>query len=660
MDAVSTEIMKNRFTAMAEEAATVAYRTAHTTFVKQTQDFQVALASLDGSFFAYPVMTGVTSGSGQTVAGLIDAFPREAYRRGDVLISNDPFRTWGLVTHTMDIHLARPIFVGDELVCFAWSFVHASDIGGAAPGSISPDLYEVYQEGIRLRPTFAVREGVVNKDVMNALHDNSRIGDAVWGDLEAMMAAMRLLDDRVNELCAKTGVAAFHQGIDDVMAYAEAKARSVISGLKDGTYTFCDYLEADAEDDAIMIHCRLTISGDEAEIDYAGSSPQVHAAMNFTTGGRTHPFLCLGLTNYIQTVEPTVPINGGIIRPIRAHAPPGTIMNAELPAAMGNRWVAVMRTYDALIGCLNQAISGGIAACGAGQAGIISTTWVEAETGLSRVAVVEPFSGGSGGRVRTDGVHATDTMIGYLKSTPIEHVEVETPLIVREHALEPERIGHGRYRGGAAVRIALQCRAPEAKVTVRGLDRFLFQPWGVFGGAPGHAGETWLNPDGPNPEALGRIKVLTMKEGDLLRMISPSGGGFGNPRLRDPELVLADVRDGLIGVGTARDVYRVVIGPNGVDQEGTAELRGENGSVEAFLISQGPARLNYERRWPVASTLALTERLMAIPAGLRRFVRERARATLRMNSPSPTAEQASAAVLAEALRLGANVGSPDG
>lgn len=121
-------------------------------------------------------------------------------------------------------------------------------------------------------------------------------------------------------------------------------------------------------------------------------------------------------------------------------------MNAEFPAAMGNRWVAVMRTYDALIGCLNQAIPGGIAACGAGQAGIISAAWVDPTSGRSRVSVVEPFSGGSGGRVRADGVDATDTMIGFLKSTPIEHVEVETPLIVRRHELVPGRIGHGRYQ----------------------------------------------------------------------------------------------------------------------------------------------------------------------------------------------------------------------
>src|SRR5215203_5523803 len=526
MDPVLTEIMKNRFTAMAEEAATVAYRTAHTTFVKQTQDFQVALARTTGEFFAYPIMTGVTSGSGQSIAGLTEHFRSEDLQPGDVLISNDPFRTEGLVTHMMDVHLARPVFVGGELACFAWSFVHASDIGGAVPGSISPELTECFQEGMRLRPTKLVRAGTLNADVANILHDNSRIGDAVWGDLEALMSAMRLLDDRVGELCRKVGIETFRSGIDSVMAYAERKAREVIGRLTDGTYTFSDYLEGQTSEDAVHIHCTLTIRGEEADIDYSGSSPQVHAALNFRTGDRSHPFLCLGLTNYIQTVEPSIPINGGILRPIRATAPSGTVMNAEFPAAMGNRWVTAMRVYDALIGCLNQAIPGGIAACGSGQAGIISTAWIDPKSGRNRVAVVEPFSGGSGGRCRADGVDAVDTMIGYLKSTPIEHVEVETPLIVRRHELVPDQIGHGRFRGGAAVCMELQCRAPEAKVTVRGLDRFRFQPWGVFGGFPGHNGRTVLNPE-TDPQEIGRIKVLTLKQGDLLRMVSPSGGGFG-------------------------------------------------------------------------------------------------------------------------------------
>ncbi|MFI5013008.1 MAG: hydantoinase B/oxoprolinase family protein [Hyphomicrobiales bacterium] len=629
MDPILTEIMKNRFTAMAEEASTVAYRTAHTTFVKQTQDFQVAVAKTSGEFFAYPTMTGVTSGSGQSVLGLIDAFDPAELEAGDVLISNDPFRTAGLVTHIMDIHLARPIFVAGELVCFAWSFVHASDIGGAVPGSISPELVEVFQEGLRIRPMKLLRAGRPNKDLIDILRDNSRIGDAVWGDLEALMAAMRLLDRRVNELCAKLGLAAFRQGIEDVLAYTERKAREVIAGLKDGTYEFADYIEGSGQDEAVLLHCRLVIEGEEAEIDYSGSAPQVQAALNFFTGNRSHPFLCLGLTNYIQTVAPSIPINGGILRPIRAHAPAGTVMNAEFPAASGNRWVAAMRTYDTLIGCLNQAIEGGIAACGAGQAGIISASWRDQLSGHNRVSVVEPFSGGSGGRVKADGVDANDTMIGYLKSTPIEHVEVETPLIVRRHELIPHRLGHGRFRGGAAVRIELECRASEVKITVRGLDRFRFQPWGVFGGAPGHNGRTMVIRRDGSTEEIGRIKVLTLRQGDRLVMESPSGGGFGDPFEREPALVLRDWLDGFLTLEIAKSVYGVAIADGGLDRERTRELRAAKDRAARQEVAHGAERRRYEDIWPVATSVAFANALLETPIGLRPILGELSRDDLK-------------------------------
>ncbi len=419
MDPVRTEIMRNRFAAMAEEAATVAFRTAHTTFVKQTQDFQVALARPEGEFFAYPVMSGVTSSCGQSIAGFLQAFAADPPAPGDVLISNDPFGSAGLATHTMDIHLVMPIFApgvfgGDELVCFAWSFVHASDIGGAVPGSISPDLTEIYQEGIRLRPAKLYRRGVASHDIANILRDNSRIGDDVWGDLEAMLAAMRLLERRVHELIARVGIVEFRAGIEDVLDYAALKAREVIGALTDGSYTFSDYVEGATADEAIHIHCRLTIDGENAAIDYSGSDPQVQAAFNVHTGSATHPMLCLGLIHYILTVQPSIPMNGGLMRSIRTHAPAGSLLNADMPAAMGNRWVSAMRGYDTQIGCLNQAVPGGIAACGAGQAGIISVAWTDPRSGRGRVAVVEPFSGGSGGRVRAEGVDGNDTMIGFL------------------------------------------------------------------------------------------------------------------------------------------------------------------------------------------------------------------------------------------------------
>lgn len=625
MDIARTEIMKNRFSAMAEEAAVLAYRTAQTTFMKQTQDFQVALARTTGEMFAAPTSTGVTAAGRTTIVGLIKHF--SDYAPHDVVISNDPFSTDGLVTHQMDIHLARPIFYHGDLIAFAWSFVHASDVGGAVPGSISPELSECFQEGFRLRPTKLVRSGVLNQDIVHFVQDNSRIGDQVWGDLEAMMAAMRLLERRVIALCDRVGLAAFRQGIDDVMDYAEAKARNVIAGLRDGEYQFSDYLELENEEHPVHVHCRLHIKGDEAEIDFEGSDPQVNAALNFNSGGPAHQMLCMGLTNYIETMEPSIPINAGMVRPIRARAPSGTVMNATFPAAMGNRWMTAMRCNDALTGCLNQAIPGGVTACGAGQAGIIFAAWQEAASGRTAVAVVEPFCGGSGGRLHADGVDAIDTMLGFLKSTPIEHVESETPLLVRKHALVPSSFGHGRYRGGASVHIELECQSVQAQITVRGLERQRFQAWGVQGGHPGRSGETWLLRDGAQM-ALGRVGLLRMQRGDLLRMISPSGGGFGDPLTRPANLVLEDVTNALLSEAEAEEIYGAVIRHGALDVSATERRRAQLTSVNRSIpiVVHGEVRREYEMRWSTEASAAFATALLQVPPGLRATVQRAARA----------------------------------
>ncbi|PDT63973.1 methylhydantoinase [Bradyrhizobium ottawaense] len=654
MDLARTEIMKNRFSAMAEEAAVLAYRTAHTTFMKQTQDFSVALACSKGETFATPMSAG-TGGGGGPVTGLIEHF--SDYQPGDVVISNDPFSSGGVITHQMDITLARPIFYHGELVAFARSFVHATDIGGAVPTSISPELHECFQEGFRIRPTKLIRAGQINHDIVNFVKDNSRIGDEVWGDIEAMMAAMRLLEQRVTSLCERVGVAAFRQGIDDVMDYAEAKARAVIGSLRDGEYGFSDYLEGLNADEPVHIHCRLRIAGDEAEIDYAGSDPQVNAALNFNTSGRVHAALCRALTNYILTAESSTPRNGGLLRPIRTSAPSGTVMNAEFPAAMGNRYMTMMRCYDALMGCLNQAISGGITACGAGQAGIISTSWPDATTGRTRVAVVEPFCGGSGGRVRADGVDANDTMLGFLKSTPIEHVESETPLLVRQHALVPSSFGHGRHRGGASVCIELECLNAKATVTVRGLERSRFQPWGVNGGNPGRKGEAWLLQNGQETE-LGRVGLLTMRRGDVLRMVSPSGGGFGSPLDRPVARVLEDVTNGMLSEAEAAEIYGVVIRDRAVDEFETAKLRATKSEKQGGMspVTQGQTRIEYETIWPTEASIALANAVLEVPRGLRSEVRSEARTALAaMRTPINT-EMARDAVVASARRMGASIG----
>ena len=623
MDPIRTAIMNNRFTAIVEEASTTLHRTAHTTFVKLVQDYQCAIATPDGDIFAYPRLSGVTHVIGVPLQETLAKFDRDDIRPGDVIVTNDPFSSDGMITHLMDITLIRPIFFEGELMGFGWAFVHASDIGGAVPGSISPAFTEVFQEGLRIRPTKLYREGVLVEDIKNIFLDNSRIPDEMWGDFQAMLAAIEGMERRLVQLCERYGKAVVKAGMREVIDFAEAKARSVIARIPDGTYHFSDYLEGLAEGQYTYINTTMTVAGDEVFFDFAGTDPQIPAAYNLTTGARTHPYLVQALVSYILTIEPHTPRNMGILKPIRTNVPRGTVINAVFPAAGGSRVASSARTYDTLIGCLHQAVPEGLAAGGSGMVGIIVVSARDRRTGKNRVSVINTICGGGGGRRGKDGIDGTDVRFGMLQSVPTELIEVETVAMVRAYQLLPDTQAAGRWRGGSAVAMEIENTGHEATVTVRGLNRFHFRPWGADGGEPGRLAKVIADPGTARERSIGKITVLQMKKGDVVRIISSAGGGLGDPLQRDVDAVRADLELGLLTADHAREVYGVVVDADGLpDGEATAALRAAMASTrrEAGPFSFGAEREAQDRLWPHTARVALAKGAMEAEVALRHAV----------------------------------------
>lgn len=628
MDPVRTAIMNNRFTAIVEEASAVLHRTAHTTFVKLVQDYQCALATPEGDMFAYPSQSGVTVFIGLPLQETLNRIGRENFAPGDCYITNDPFFTDGLVTHMMDVTLIYPIFRGEKLIAFGWSFVHASDIGGAVPGSISPTFTESFQEGLRVRPIKLFDRGRVNPDAKNIFLDNSRIPDEMWGDFQAMLSAMKSMDKRLNQLCDRYGVDAVEEGMGEVIAFAELKARQVISGIPDGVYSFSDYLEGIDENQHSHITATMTVNGEEIEIDFTGTDPQVAAAYNFIIGDRTHPYVTQALTYYIMSVEPSSPKNAGLLRPIKTKAPRGTVINAEYPAAMGSRVAAGTRVFDVVLGCLNQALSQGVMAAGAGMVGIIVANARDPQTGRQRVSVLNPIIGGGGGRNGKDGIDGVDGRSGALKSIPTEILEVETVMHMRRCHLLADTQAPGQWRGGAALVMEIENTGHEATMTVRGMNRFNFRPWGYAGGHPGKLAEVITNPGRADEKSIGKIRVLEMARGDVVRIISPAGGGFGDPLDRDPEQVLRDVQMDLLSLKVASDGYGVIIDKNAVDQEATRTRRAElKAKLAVGEFAYGPERDAYNQIWTPEIRSFLAKTILAMPKPSRQrtieFVREK-------------------------------------
>ena len=617
MDAVRTAIMSNRFNAIVEEASAAIYRTAHTTFVKLVQDYQCAVATVDGDMFAYPMLSGVNVFVGSPLKPTLDAIGLENLKPGDIIITNDPFATDGLVTHLMDITLLYPIFRNGRMIAIGWSFVHASDIGGAVPGSISPAFTEVFQEGLRLRPIKLYESGILNETVKAILNDNSRIPGELWGDIKAMISGLKSIDKRINELCERYGDSDVEQSMIDVIDYAEAKAHAVIQSIPDGEYDFSDYLEGIKDGQLAFFTARMTVRGGQIELDFNGTDPQLPAAYNLVCGASTHPYLVQCLYAYILTMDPLTPRNAGILRAIDARTPRGTVLNAVFPASGGSRAASATRAYDVILGCLNQALPEGLAAADSGNAGIIVVAAPDPRTGRDRVSVINAIHGGGGGRRSRDGVDGTAVRYSQ-RSVPVEIIEVETAIVMQAIRIVPDSRRAGRYVSGAALEMDIENTADRAVMTVRNMNRFVFAAWGFRGGEHGMLGKAVLNPGRGNERSVGKISVLEMLRGDVIRITSPTGGGFGNPLDRDLDAIETEINNGMLSRERAANVYGVIFDSFGRVDFSASETR--RGNLKAEFnpeFSFCAERERKDRVWPEAARRKLASEALSLDLRVR-------------------------------------------
>lgn len=619
-DKVTLEILKSYFVAIAEGMGYTLERTSHTTFIKESADFGTAIATPRGEFFAYPRAIGVTSFVGINLAPTLAAFTD--YAPGDVIITNDPYSTQGLATHLPDIHLIKPVFHEGELHCFAWCFIHCSDVGGLAPASISPLAFDIHQEGFRIPPRKLVDAGTLDEGFLELFLANCRIPEQNWGDLKAMLAALNTAERGMQELAAKFGLGVVGQAMEDVLAWSEERVRALVRSIPDGDYAFADYMDDDFDGAPLRLAVTLRVRGEAIELDYSGSDPQVGGALNLPAFGERHPFLLQGLINFMLSEDPSIPLTGGVVRPFRVVAPAGTVVNPLFPAAVGVRYATVVRLYNVVLGALAQAVPERTPAAGAGQAAMVVLSVPDAASGKRDVSVLEPMFGGGGATARADGPAAIDSAAGFLKNTPVESMEAHIPVLAERYELLPDSAGAGKQRGGWGTRFDFRILQPESIVTARGIERTRFEPWGLAGGAASHRTRTLVNADTPDEQAIGRIDVLHLEPGDVVSIRATGGGGYGNPFDRDPALVSADVRSGLLSEAAAEREYGVVIDGGEVDQLATSAHRSAlHGARNLPLFDLGPSRRAYEAVWTDELSTALAGLLMSLPSPYRAYAK---------------------------------------
>jgi N-methylhydantoinase B len=657
-DPVFLEILNNRLNGIVSEMGHIIHKASFTPFIKEAWDFGEGLVSLGGEIFSYPRDIGVAFMVAALMDDAVKAF--DHYEPGDVIIANDPVSTGGLCTHLPDLHLLKPYFRDGELICFSWTFIHSSDVGGLVPGSIAPIAFDIYQEGLRLPAMKLYKAGKLNEEVMQILLANSRIPYHNEGDLKALLASMEVAEKRLDQTIDKYGLAPFKQGIDDLLLYGETRSRDVIASIPDGAYEMTDYMELDVVGQPpARLKLRLEVAGSEIHLDFSGSDPQVRAALNLPTLGKNHHFINAGVFNFIYAIDNSIPVNRGILRPIRVTIPSGTILNPEATAAVGVRFATAVRVMDMIFGCLSQAterpdaparVRGKVPTAGSGLLGVVLLSLVDEKTGELKVNVVQPMWGGSGGRPTKDGIDGADLAAGFLRNIPAETSEAELPMLVHKYQFADGPPPAGKWRGGLGLDLRFEVFTPDSVVTARGMERFQFRPWGRSGGEYGTLGKTVLNPDTPEAKSIGKIiDALRLEPGTVVQILTPAGGGYGDPLERTPDLVLRDLTDGFIDAEHAAKTYGVVLRDGAVDLDATKAKRFElaKGRPDPAAFSYGPERDDYEKIFTPAMQDELVGLLGAVPPAQRQYWKGRVIAELfRLGAGASDSERDVAAILA--------------
>jgi len=621
IDKVTLQVLANHCRAAAENMAYTLYRTALSTFVKETQDFTVMLTDPAGTTVAVPIDLGATWYPGISYGRAIAMIPD--YEPGDVGFTNDPYSGY-VATHVPDLHLWKPIFHAGEIVCYVAGHIHNTDMGGAVPASLSRSLTEIHQEGIRFPPMKLYRAGKLDESLLKVMLLNVRKPEQNAGDLRALVGALNTGERKVQAMLAKFGSDQFREGLAGLLDWAEHQAREILRSIPDGEYMFSDYADEDSVDgNPCRLALTLRIKGDAAELDFTGTDPQLTSSLNVPTGSDPHHTLLLvGVYYVLYTLNPQLVLNAGLTRPFTCIVPEGTVLNPVFPAAVGMRSLTCARLRSLIFGAFSQAIPHRMPAAPAGSNSIVNVMTTDERTQRSVIAAINPVVGGGGGMPHRDGTNGSGADSAYLKNTPIEVNEAEVPVQFLRYGLLPDSGGAGRWRGGLATALEFRVFAPNTRITVRNRDRCLFRPWGVLGGKAAEPSDFILNPGTGRERVLGNSDIVVAEPGDVVHIHSPGGGGRGSPLDREPERVLVDVERGYVSVEAASSAYGVVIREGVIDlvetQARRAALRLERNDAH---FDFGPERTAFETIWHRANYDMLTTILADLPVHWRFFVK---------------------------------------
>ena len=556
IDAIELEVVKASLSGIVQEMQNSLFRTGFSTIVRESQDASCALMNASGEVVAQHVVLPLHIGAFPAcTAAIIDAF-RDDIAEGDAFLINHPYH--GGSPHAPDIAVVTPVFISGALFGFCGSIAHKSDIGGPVPGSCSGQAREIFNEGLHLPAVRYQRGFRANTDLERLIGANSRTPELVLGDIRGQLGADRLGERRLAELVGKFGREKLLAAFGRLLAMSEAAIHAAVAEWADGRFEAERFVDDDGIDleQPVRIHVVVEKAGESLRFDFSGSADQTKGPANI------RPPLVQAACAYalISLIDPSMYVSSGLARAFTMTAREGSVLNPRFPAPVNTYNPTIHALVDAIFDAMSHIVPGKVRADGSGSRSIIlggRSTY----TGKGYVQY-EIIAGGAGARASKDGMSGITVNQSNAKIAPVEIIESEFPTRVMRFELIPDSGGAGEFRGGLGIRREYLNLA-DARFSIRSM-KHIIPPNGCAGGASGRPGAIWINPGTSEAKRLPtRYADYPLRTGDVFRLDTPGGGGHGDPLARNPERVLADVREGIVSREAAERDYGVVLAPEG-------------------------------------------------------------------------------------------------
>ncbi len=563
-DPITLEILWRRLVSIVDEADASVARTAFSSLLRDAHDYTCMFTNSRGQelvqgTFCTPGQAGAMA---LGVKKIINLFPRETYRPGDVIVVNDP---WLLAGHLNDVCVLSPIFFNERIVAFTACVFHHSDIGGR----VSSDNREVFEEGLFIPPLKLYDAGVLNESVLEMIRWNVRTPEEVTGDLRSQVAANHVCSEKIIEMMTDEGLTTLDDLADEIISRTEQSMRDAISKIPDGVYPYEGVIEGAGNRQDIVVKLTVEVGGSDIVVDFDGTSGQVDWGVNVVYNF-TYAYVFMAVKS---AFDPDIPINEGATRPVRMTAPEETVVNCKFPAAVAARMQVGHFMTEMVFKALAEAVPDRIIAESGGTPAQTNIFYGKRKEGNPWFTMIIR-GGGMGAGSRMDGHHCA-IFPANGANTPVEIFESDTPLIVAERSLVCDSGGAGKMRGGLGrkmvIRVPVGEEASDAATSIAvQAGRFRYPPAGIFNGKPSSRARFLRNGEDADPSGL-----TLCRPGDTISFYSAGGGGYGDPLDREIGSVEKDVALGYVSLEGAREAFGVVIDPvtQKADMKQTAALR---------------------------------------------------------------------------------------